>query len=210
MKKNPDKRSQVGLILGILTITLVAILALYIPAGPRRACLKSQITLDEAGADLQKQEMARRDEADRLARQQQLMELLAKRPAGFDLFAYVDGLLNTQGLRDRAQLDQFKPHNGSAGEPMVQLRLEGVSFDEIISLFHGLYSGGNLIAVYKMESMRPTNSGKGLDCDVTLVTLAATAAAAAPADAAAAPAPSPPAATPAAPGAPATPPKPTT
>ncbi len=193
MKKSNDKRGQAGLILGILAITLVVMLGLFIPAGPRRACLKSQITLDEASADLNTQKLAWDEEAGRLARQKQLMELLAKRPANFDLFAYVDGLLNTQGLRDRAQLDQFKPHNGSAGTPMVQLRLEAVSFDEMIGLFHGLYSGGNLIAVYRMESMRPTTSGKGLDCDVTLVTLAANSAAAALAPAGdAAPAPPPP------------------
>jgi len=199
MKKNPDKRSQVGLILGILAITLVVMLALFIPAGPRRASMKSQTVLEDARTELQTQEVARRDEADRLARQKQLMEILAKRPASFDLFAHVDGLLNKQGLRDRAQLEQFKPHNGTAGEPMVQLRLEGVAFDEIISLFHSLYSGGNLIAVYKMDSMRPATTGKGLDCDVTLVTLAAAslpATAGTPADAAAgaakpAPAPAP-------------------
>jgi hypothetical protein len=179
MKKNLDKRDQIGLSLGILAVTLVVMLALYIPAGPRRACLKSQSTLETARKDLQKQQLAKMDEADRLSRQKQLMELLAKRAAGFEMFAYVDGLLNTQGLRDRAQLDQFKPRNGSAREPMVQLRLAGVSFDEIIGLFHGLYSSGNLIAVYKMESMRPAVSGKGLDCDVTLMTLTAPAAPAA-------------------------------
>lgn len=201
MKNNPDKRSQVGLVLGILTVTLVVMLALFIPAGPRRACMKSQTTLDEARSDLSAQLMAKMDEADRLARQQQLMELLAKRSAGFEMFAYVDGLLNTQKLRERAQLDQFKPRNGSTSEPMVQLRLEGVSFDEIISLFHELYSGGNLVAVYKMESMRPATSGQGLDCDVTLMTLVTpTAAAATPA--------TPPTESPAAP--PAAPPAPTT
>ncbi len=181
MKQNLDKRDQIGLSLGILAVTLVLMLALYVPAGPRRACLKSQSTLDAARKDLNKQLLAKMDEADRLARQKQLMELLAKRPAGFEMFAYVDGLLTTQGLRDRAQLDQFKPRNGSPSEPMVQLRLEGVSFDEIIGLFHGLYSSGNVVAVYKMESMRPANNGKGLDCDVTLMTLAPTAAPAAPA-----------------------------
>jgi hypothetical protein len=176
MKQNLDKRDQVGLILGILAVTLVLMLALYIPAGPRRACLRSQTALEEARTDLQTQQMNKLDEADRLSRQKQLMELLAKRAAGFEMFAYIDGLLNTQGLRDRAQLDQFKPRNGSPREPMVQLRLEGVSFDEIIGLFHGIYSSGNLVAVYKMESMRPATSGKGLDCDVTLMTIIAAAA----------------------------------
>ena len=52
MKQNPDKRNQTGLILGILAVTLVAMLALFIPAGPRRACLKSQTTLNEARADM--------------------------------------------------------------------------------------------------------------------------------------------------------------
>ena len=179
MKQNLDKRAQIGLILGIFAVTLVLMLALYIPAGPRRSCLKSQSALEQARTDLQTQQMAKMDEADRLSRQKQLMELLAKRPAGFEMFAYVDGVLNTQGLRDRAQLDQFKPRNGSPSEPMVQLRLEGVGFDEIISLFHGLYSSGSVIAVYKMESMRPAASLKGLDCDVTLMTLTASAAPAA-------------------------------
>ena len=184
MKQNLDKRDQIGLILGIFAVTLVLMLALYIPAGPRRSCLKSQKTLEDARTALQTQQVAKMDEADRLSRQKQLMELLAKRTPGFEMFAYVDGLLNTQKLRDRAQLDQFKPRNGSQSEPMVQLRLEGVSFDELISLFHGLYSSGCVIAVYKMESMRPATNGKGLDCDVTLMTLAASAAAAAPAPAA--------------------------
>ena len=82
MKKSPDNSGQVGLILGILAITLVVMLALFIPAGPRRACLKSQITLDDARTELDRQKLARDDEADRLARQKQLMEILAKRPAG--------------------------------------------------------------------------------------------------------------------------------
>ena len=171
MKRNLDKRSQIGLSLGILAITLVVMVALYIPAGPGRSARTSKTEYANACDDWQKRSLDKLDQAERLAKQKQLMEKLAQRKADFNLFAFVDGLLNSQGLRNRAQLDQFKLHNGSPKEPMVQLKLEGVAFDELASLLHEAYGGSNLVSVYKVDAMRPATSGKGLDCDITLVTL---------------------------------------
>ena len=54
---------------------------------------------------------------------------------------------------------------------MVQLRLQGVAFEQLVDFLHQIYSGDRLIALYKLDFLRPSPTEKGLDCDITLVTL---------------------------------------
>ncbi len=172
MKRSLDRREQAGLAVGLIAVTLVVMLAIYVSSVPRRASLQAEADLKGAVDELQLESMARLDEADRLDRQKQLMDLLEKRKPAFSLFSHVDEMLNSNGLRARAELEQYKPRNSSPKQPMVQLRLREVAFGELVTLLHGLYAGGNLVAVYKMDTLRPTASGKGLDCDVTFMTIA--------------------------------------
>lgn len=172
MKRSLDRREQAGLAVGILAVTLVIMLAIYVSSVPRRASIQAAADLKAAQDEFQRETIARLDEADRIERQKQLMDRLEKRKSDFSLFSHVDEMLNSNGLRSRAQLEQYKPRNASPKQPMVQLRLNEVAFGELVTLLHGLYSGGNLVAVYKMDTLRPTASGKGLDCDVTFMTIA--------------------------------------
>lgn len=171
MKRSLDRREQAGLAMGILAVTLVVMLALYVPAGPRKTSLRAKTDLQSAKDELQLEQMASLDVRDRLERQKQLMDQLARRKPDFSLFSHVDGLLNKRGLRSKAQLEQYKPRNGSAKQPMVQLRLQEVPLKELVSLLHDLYAGDTLVSVYKVDTMRPAPSGKGLDCDVTFMTI---------------------------------------
>ena len=50
-------------------------------------------------------------------------------------------------------------------------RSQEVPLKELVSLLHDLYSGDALVSVYKVDTMRPAPSGKGLDCDVTFMTI---------------------------------------
>ncbi len=43
--------------------------------------------------------------------------------------------------------------------------------EELVDFFHELYASGNLVAVYKLDRLRPDTGKKGLECDVTLATL---------------------------------------
>ena len=171
MKRSLDRREQAGLAMGLLAVTLVVMLALYVPAGPRKASLRAKADLQSAQDELQLEQMASLDVQERLERQKQLMDQLAKRGPDFSLFSHVDSLLNKRGLRSKAQLEQYKPRNGSAKQPMVQLRLQEVPLKELVSLLHDLYAGDTLVSVYKVDTMRPAPSGKGLDCDVTFMTI---------------------------------------
>ena len=171
MNLNLDLREKIALSLGILATLLVVILAIYVPTGPRKWYAESERELALLREELELQELFRQEEEDRLNRQKVLMEKLEGRPDNFSLFTYVDNLLNSTGLRGRAQLEQYRPRNISAKQPMVQLRLQGVAFEELIDFLYKVYSANNLIAVYKMDYLRPAPTDRGLDCDITFVTL---------------------------------------
>lgn len=171
MPYNLDLREKLALALGIIATMIALALAIYVPLGPRKGYINSQKELDSLKQEYQLQIMAKMDQDERLQKQQALMEILKKRPAEFSLFTHVDNLLTATNLRSRAQLEQYKPRNASPKQPMVQLRLQAVSSQELIDFLHKIYADNNLIAAYKMDFMRPAANEQGFDCDITFVTL---------------------------------------
>ena len=171
MPYNLDLREKIALALGIFATALAVVLAIYVPLGPRSGYIKSQSELDSLKQDYQLQCMYKLDEAERLQKQKALMEILKIRISDFSLFTHVDNLLTSANLRSKAQLEQYRPRNASPKQPMVELKLEGVSSEELINFLHAIYTGNNLIAVYKVDYMRPAANDQGFDCDITFVTL---------------------------------------
>ncbi len=171
MTLNLDLREKIALALGLLATVLVVILAVYVPMGPRRGFQASQQELDMLKGELELQYLFRLDEEERLQKQKALMEILDKRTPDFSLFTHVDNLLTATDLRARAQLEQYRPRNVSDRQPMVRLRLQNVATKELVDFLHKIYDGDNLVAVYKLDYLRPAANERGLDCDVTFVTL---------------------------------------
>lgn len=171
MNLNLDPREKLAMGLGIVALGLVVLLAVYVPLGPRRAYISSQQTLKSLQEDLILQSMFREEEAVRLEKQKVLRERIQARPDDFSLFTYMDNLLTATGLRSKAQLEPFKPRNASPRQPMVQLRLQGIALEEFINLIHKIYTDNSLIAVYKMDFLRPAAGDRGLDCDITFATI---------------------------------------
>jgi hypothetical protein len=168
---NLDFKEKIALFLGIVASLLVLLLLLYVPMGPRKWYQASERELASLKNELQMQTMFRQEEADRLEKQKILMEKLDERAADFSLFTYIENLLNNTNMRNRAQLEEYKQRNASPKQPMVQLRLQGVEFKELVDFLYQVYSSTSLVAVYKMDYLRPAPSEKGLDCDLTFVTL---------------------------------------
>ncbi|HPU96558.1 MAG TPA: hypothetical protein PLO53_01245 [Candidatus Hydrogenedentes bacterium] len=168
---NLDQRDRIGLMFVFFVAVLVLMMAAYIPRGPRQRWLNSESALTASRSALQEKLLQYADQQDRLARQKQLMELLEKRPSDFSLFALMDNLLNKTGLRSKAQLEQYRPRGASARQPMVQLRMQGVALSELVSLLHETLKRENVVAVYKVDALKPAVTGKGLDCDITFATV---------------------------------------
>jgi hypothetical protein len=171
MPYNLDLREKIALALGIIATMIALALAVYVPLGPRKGYITSQDELASLKQEYELQIMYKLDEDERLQKQKALMEILKKRPADFSLFTHVDNLLTATNLRSRAQLEQYKPRNASPKQPMVQLRLQGISSQELIDFLHKVYADNNLIAVYKMDFLRSATNEQGFDCDITFVTL---------------------------------------
>lgn len=166
-----DQRERAALALGGLALFLVLLLAIYIPAGPKGRYDDAQDRVADLKTELKLATLNEIEEKDRLASQQVLMERLAARPATFDFFAFVDQVVRENNLVDRYNLNDYKTRTSSPKQPMVDLRLEGVTLEELIGLLHSLYESTNLVTLYKMDQLRPAAKNEGLDCQLTLMTL---------------------------------------
>jgi len=115
--------------------------------------------------------LTKMEEEMRLESQQVLMDRVKGRPQNFELLTFIDRLLVDNNLKDRAQLAYFRGARASNEQPMVDLRLSNVGLQELIDFLHAMYNSNNLIAMYKLDSLRPANNRQGLDCTITLATL---------------------------------------
>lgn len=166
-----DQRERAALALGGLALFLVILLAFYIPAGPKRRYTRAADRVADLQTELKLATLEEIEEKDRLASQEVLMEKLAARPPSFDFFAFVDQTVRENNLVERYNLNDYKTRTSSPKQPMVDLRLEGVTLKELVELLHSLYNSANLITLYKMDQLRPAPKNEGLDCQLTLMTL---------------------------------------
>ena len=168
---NLDPKERMSLYVGLLALVVVIGLALYIPAGPKDNFERSRARLANLENDLQLALLTKIDEEARLESQEALMERVRERPANFELLTFIDRMLIESGLKDRAQLSYFRGARAMDEQPMVDLRLSNVGLSELLNFFHAMYDSGNLVAMHKLDSLRPANNRQGLDCVMTLATL---------------------------------------
>ena len=166
-----DKKERTGLLLGILALCLVFALCLYVPAGPLKVYNEARDEVQQLRTELKQKETMRALEKERLDSHLNLKNKLAARPASFDLFSFVNRILDKTKIIDRAKLDNYRTKRFSQEQPMVQLRLERVSLEELVNFFHQIYASDNLIALYKMDRLRPAPNERGLDCDIILASI---------------------------------------
>jgi len=171
MKTSLDAREKLGLVFSGLTLALVLGMLVYVPNGPRKDFLQSQTDLKQARHQLVMTQKMKAEEEARLRSQEALMAKLEARPPTFDFFSFVNRILRQTNLTGRAKLDNYRARTVSPKQPMVQLKLQGVSLKELVDFLHQIYSSGNLVALYKMDRLYPALNNQGLDCDLTLVTL---------------------------------------
>lgn len=166
-------KDRLALLSGGLALLIVLGLALYIPAGPRKNYVASSSEVTRLQNELNMAVLMKKEQEMRLQSQEKLMETLKSRPANFDLFSYMSTVLNDSGLTadGRALLENLRNRRDLENQPAVDLTLSRVSLEELINLFHKIYTSENLIAVYKVDRIQPERTGNGLDCKLTLVSL---------------------------------------
>lgn len=170
-----SRNEQIGIVLAAVAVMAVIFLGLYTFAGPRRAYAKSQADVVGLVDQLSSFRSLKQQEEQRLARQETLMKVLAARPAGFNLFSFVDETIGKLEMRGFANTTNAPRGRDAKADKLdlVQLELRGVGLKQILDVLHALYASNNLIAVQRMDRLAPskTNEGQGLDCTLILATL---------------------------------------
>ena len=113
----------------------------------------------------------RLEQEQRIESQQAIREQLRARPASFNFFTEVDRMVTDASLKARAQLNKTRVSSEAGPQELIELRLTGVSLDELADLLHRVYEKNSLIAVYQMNYLRPSHDGKGLECSITFSTI---------------------------------------
>ena len=160
-------------VVAYLAVAIVVALLCYVPLGPRKQYLASRGAVNQARAQRDLALKTQSEEANRLKQQATLIEQLNARDKNFELWSFLNRVLTESNLKDRANLQEVKPRTreeklGEAAT-LVQLKLRGVKMMELIDLLHKIYNSKNLVVLYGLDSLKPSQDVKGLDCDVTFL-----------------------------------------
>ena len=168
-----DSREKGTLIFAVLFLLLAVFMAFYVPNSWGKRYKAAKSLMKQKQGELQLAQVDKLTEEERVRSQQELLQLLEARGAGFDLFSFVSGVMQETGLGERGKLgtDQSARNRKQwPRHPMVELELTGVSLEEVVGLLYKIRSSNNLVAVYKME-MEPAIRDKGLRCEITFVSV---------------------------------------
>lgn len=172
-KPKTGKRENTGLMFSIIAIVLVLFMMFLIPTGPMKKYKATERELAHLEDELEVVRQAKQDEMARLQRQEEVMRRLEARPANFDLWSFMNRVLTETGLKDHANLENYRPRLIRSQEPedvtLVRLRLNGIVLADLIDVLHAVYSSENLIVVHKVDYIRPASSDQGLECSLTLL-----------------------------------------
>jgi type II secretory pathway component PulM len=165
-----DRRDKIAMVCAGLVLLLVLFMALYLPSGPLRKHQEAQRALNNARQQLTMWQQQKQEQLGRLESQEEFQQRLAARPRNFQLISFVDQMLIETGLKGREELSTSRDR-AAQQQPMADLKLNGVSLEELVNLLHRIHSSGNLVAVYKIDHIRPARDERGLDLSLTLVTV---------------------------------------
>ena len=170
------KNERAALMAGFGALGLVVFMIFFVflmPTGPLKKFRNTRNDLDDARKQFSLVKNAKDTEETRLRSQDEVMALLKERKPNFDLWSFMNTVLTETKLKERANLENFKPQSkkGTAIEDisMVQLKLSAVTLTEIVDLLHKIYDSKNLVVLYRLEYLRPSADNKGLECNVTLL-----------------------------------------
>jgi hypothetical protein len=158
----------------IVAACLVVFMILFIVTGP----LKKHRQSEEELTELQDRQTLLLDEKEsqlaRLQSQEQLMARLREREPNFDLWSFMNTKLTETNLRDRANLEESRPRAGGKETTddvsAIRLKLSNITLKDLVDLLHRIYAANDLAVMYRLDKLHVASDGKGLECDITLLT----------------------------------------
>lgn len=175
-EKSGRRQSSPGLTISIVAVVFVVFMAIFIWTGPLKRYRMSERDLANLRQQVVELHDAKLAEETRLLRQEALMARLKERKPNFDLWSFMNTILAETKLKDKANLENYRPRGAGTGKDavedvtMVQLRLSGITLKELVDLLHKIYASKDLVVMYKLEFLRALSEDKGLECNVIFLT----------------------------------------
>lgn len=163
---NLEKRERIVLAAGAAAV--IAVLVYMVVTGPLEAYENSKIQVAQARQRLvQAQALAREVQAAQLHREA-ISKLMAVRGPSYNLFTTINRAVQIAGVADRAVTASLPAEIASASA--VKLTLTGVSMEELVNLLYDIYSKDSLVVLHRLDHLRASLDGKGLQCEVVFIT----------------------------------------
>lgn len=127
---------------------------------------KAQLTLVQTNLQ-QAEKIAETIQAARKGREA-VDKLIAVRGASYNLYTAIYRAVQSVGMTDRAVITSIPKE--MTGASAVRLTLNGVSMEELVDLLYGIQSADKLVVLHEVTHLQPSKDGKGLECNLVLVT----------------------------------------
>lgn len=103
------------------------------------------------------------------AARESLEEFVQARGANFDLYSHINERIKQHGAERYAKLTSRGTSSAGRAMQAVNLEFENAPLGKLLDVLHQTYSGRNLVVLERLHHLRPSRSGEGVDCAVTLV-----------------------------------------
>lgn len=166
-----DKRDKSTLFFAGLFVLLALFMVFYVPNSWGRRYQEARAELTQKHQELQLAQLEKLEEEERVKSQEELLAILNARDPRFDLFPFINRVVEENGLTDRAKLENGRrPRGLSNNHPLVELELSGVSLEELIGFLYKIRSSNSLVAIYTMD-VEPELREQGLRCKITFISV---------------------------------------
>ncbi|MCC6697627.1 MAG: type II secretion system protein M [Candidatus Hydrogenedentes bacterium] len=163
-KMRLQPRERMVVIAGAAALVLIVIY--WVMQGPYEAYKVSAQQVQMAQTRLKQVQLW---EAEVNAARERENELAKKLSGGFDLWTHVDRAVKEAKLEDRAEVKSHRAGSSSASNmTAVELDLSGVSTKELVELLHRLYDNKSVIVLQRLDQLKESAKGQGLDCRMFL------------------------------------------
>jgi general secretion pathway protein M len=164
------ERKLIGILAAVLAVLLFQALVIS-PALKKRADLSSQIGRAKKQLvvlrALKREYDVIRDET------QKINQRVSRRPPGFALFSFLDQTASRLNLKNN--LTSMKPSRrvfgGDLAEDMVEVRLEGVSLENLVAYLYEIEKPGTAIAIASIRVQPESRLGGGLNVSMLMTSV---------------------------------------
>ncbi len=163
---NLEKREQTVLALGGVVI-LVAV-GYWGSRGPWEKYQAAKAHVVQARERLARAK-ALEEEVRQTRQSREIIEkLIQGRGPAYNLWTVVSRAVQTTQLTDRAEVSSRPEELTDASA--VGLTLNRVTLEEVVNVLHAIHSSDSLVVFHRLSHLRPAMDGKGLECELILIT----------------------------------------